>query len=158
MKICSLCNEEKALSEYSLHSPKTNNTKLRPDCKSCVRERARKKYSEDPDKFKARMKLINSASVPRAREYIYDYLKTHPCVDCGEPDPIVLEFDHVRGKKYSNISALMGKGARLWRIENEISKCEVRCANCHRRVTAHRDGWYKIAGKLGEGATSSLPS
>ena len=41
-----------------------------------------------------------------ARQYVWDYLATHACVDCGETDPRLLEFDHVRGKKKVAVSQL----------------------------------------------------
>ncbi len=62
-----------------------------------------------------------------------DYLLEHPCVDCGETDPQVLEFDHC-GEKRSNISEMLSQ--TVWSaIAREISRCVVRCANCHRRKT-----------------------
>ncbi len=68
-----------------------------------------------------------------------EYLLYHPCVDCGEEDPIVLDFDHVRGKKEAHVSKAAGALGWGWeRIMKEIDKCEVRCANCHRRVTHER--------------------
>jgi hypothetical protein len=71
-------------------------------------------------------------------EVLLAYFKAHPCRDCGETDPVVLEFDHLRDKRF-NI------GGRLayynWdRILEEIAKCDVVCANCHRRRTARRQG------------------
>jgi len=69
---------------------------------------------------------------------VWDYKSTHPCVDCGESDPIVLDFDHVRDQKVAAVGRLVGSGAKLQRIVDEIAKCEVRCANCHRRVTHFR--------------------
>ena len=58
------------------------------------------------------------------------------CLDCGEKDQRVLDFDHVRGIKAFTISDHLDLSpARLYA---EIDKCEVRCANCHRRVTADR--------------------
>jgi hypothetical protein len=76
------------------------------------------------------------------RDRIREYLSSHPCVDCGESDHMVLEFDHVRGNKLATVSALRGRMAKWSRIEEEISKCEVRCANCHRRKTVAQLGWY----------------
>jgi hypothetical protein len=83
----------------------------------------------------------------RAKEYAYNYLTTHPCVDCGESDPIVLEFDHVRGKKIEDVGVLIGRGKSLDVIKSEIEKCEVRCGNCHRRKTARERGWLERKSK-----------
>ena len=66
-------------------------------------------------------------------------------MDCGEKDPIVLEFDHMDGKKskHYEVSTLVSSGRSLSVIMEEISKCVVRCCNCHRRKTAKTLGWYK---------------
>lgn len=60
------------------------------------------------------------------------YLQEHPCVDCDEDDLRVLEYDHVRGTKESEISTLL-RQSDMGRIAAERAKCEVRCCNCHRR-------------------------
>jgi hypothetical protein len=79
------------------------------------------------------------------RRRMLAHLATHPCVDCGETDIVCLEFDHVRGTKKSSIAAMIGDYA--WdTIESEMAKCVVRCANCHRRKTAHERGWYRTIG------------
>jgi 5-methylcytosine-specific restriction endonuclease McrA len=70
--------------------------------------------------------------------YLIEFFKTHPCSDCGEQDPVVLEFDHLRDKSF-NISQKFRE--RAWQtILDEMEKCEVVCANCHRRRTAKRQG------------------
>ena len=70
---------------------------------------------------------------------IGEYLTTHPCVDCGESDILVLQFDHVRGSKSFMISDSLN--SHRWdSILIEIAKCDVRCANCHiRKTTLERD-------------------
>lgn len=74
------------------------------------------------------------------RRYVHD----HPCVDCGEPDWRVLEFDHRnRTMKQAAVSNLITQGASIERIQQEIAHCDVRCANCHRRRTITQLGWYK---------------
>jgi hypothetical protein len=70
------------------------------------------------------------------------YLSERACVDCGERDPVVLEFDHVRGVKTDEISRLISDGVAWARIELEIAKCDVRCVNCHIRKTAREAGFY----------------
>ena len=58
------------------------------------------------------------------------------CVDCGTKEQVVLDLDHVRGEKLGGLAAL--KDAPLPLVLSEIDKCETRCSNCHRRVTAAR--------------------
>ena len=91
--------------------------------------------------------MVNQALYrKRNRELITEYLRQHRCVDCGESDLRVLEFDHVRGKKERNISNLVREGWAWQRIASEIAKCDVRCANCHRRKTVEQFGWPHAIG------------
>jgi hypothetical protein len=66
------------------------------------------------------------------QSWVMSYLAAHPCVDCGESDPIVLEFDHMGSKNYDIKDLIVGWSGRR-KLENEIALCVVRCANCHRR-------------------------
>lgn len=59
------------------------------------------------------------------------------CADCSENNPIVLDFDHIRDKKY-NISRMVHDGFSWKAILKEIEKCEVVCSNCHRLRTHYR--------------------
>lgn len=59
------------------------------------------------------------------------------CLDCGEKNHIVLDFDHLTNKKY-NISRMIHDGFSWAAIKKEIAKCEVVCANCHRIRTHNR--------------------
>jgi hypothetical protein len=89
----------------------------------------------------------NAAKIARTqalREHVLDHLRRAPCVDCGERDPIVLEFDHV-GEKAASISELLSDGASMKAVDAEIARCEVVCANCHRRRTAARGRWRRGA-------------
>ena len=71
------------------------------------------------------------------------FLREHPCVDCGESDPVVLEFDHLGDKKFGIADGIRN---RNWQdVLDEIAKCEVVCANCHRRRTAKRGGFIRAA-------------
>jgi len=50
---------------------------------------------------------------------------------------MVLDFDHVSGIKVMGISRMVANGGSLEALQEEIAKCVSRCANCHRRKTAH---------------------
>ena len=63
--------------------------------------------------------------------------ETSGCVDCGINNHILLDFDHIRDKKY-NISRMIHDGFSWAAIKKEIAKCEVVCANCHRIRTYNR--------------------
>jgi hypothetical protein len=75
---------------------------------------------------------------------LVEYLRSHPCVDCGETDVVVLTFDHHYAKRF-NIGASMRR-LKWETILKEIGKCCVRCANCHMRRTAKQQGWFKLLG------------
>lgn len=77
------------------------------------------------------------------REFVYNFLKKNPCVDCKEKDVTVLDFDHTKGNKKLNIARMVSNGTSLSKLKEEIAKCKVRCANCHRRKTAKERKSYK---------------
>jgi hypothetical protein len=99
-------------------------------------------YRENRTRHIANVNSNRARYRERNRTFILDYLTTHPCVDCGEPDPAVLEFDHVRGKTRL-VSRLTWGSAPLDLIRAELERCEVRCVNCHMRRTALQFGWRK---------------
>ncbi len=60
------------------------------------------------------------------------------CADCGyNKDPVALDFDHILGEKAFNIGQSVGAHGLLALLE-EVDKCEVVCANCHRIRTVDR--------------------
>jgi hypothetical protein len=81
------------------------------------------------------------------KRFIHEIKKTKSCVDCGETDPAVLQFDHVRGEKKFKLSEAHRVGAGKKRILEEIEKCEVRCVNCHTSRTAKEQNWWILEWK-----------
>lgn len=64
------------------------------------------------------------------RELIRE-LKSVPCSDCRESYPYyVMDFDHRENKKFL-ISELVHYGS-IKKLHEEVAKCDVVCANCHR--------------------------
>ena len=88
-------------------------------------------YKNKEDLYKAQRRHREKVS-----ENLLNFLKTKRCIDCGESDPIVLEFNHKNRSLKSRGIAKMLSGHFSWNsVEKEIRKCEIRCANCHRRKT-----------------------
>jgi hypothetical protein len=147
VKICSGCKIGKNEAEFN---KKYNG--LQPWCRECNRARSRRYYAENKDLHKKNVRETNKKPIARNQRHILDYLGRNPCVDCGEPDVIVLEFDHVRGEKTANVGRLIQDAYSLRKLKDEIEKCEVVCANCHRRRTyARLDSCYKIGVVPGTG-------
>ncbi len=89
------------------------------------------------------MMVQNDKTARRNATYVRNYLKTHPCVDCNESNPVVLKFDHVRGIKDIPIAKAIRRQFSITRLQREIDKCDVRCANCHRIKTAGELHWFR---------------
>ena len=142
MKTCSTCKRDLLLIEFT-------NNRAKPDgkssaCRRCksVQQAAwyRSHAAVHMSNVAARSKIVMAAT----RKKVLSYLLEHPCVDCGESDPIVLDFDHVRGRKIAHVSVLISNHRAAWsRVFEEIQKCVVRCANCHRRKTARLGRYWR---------------
>lgn len=128
------------------------------ECKARKNSARRARYAKDPSKLKANAKISKKIVIDRNRSFIIQYYSQHPCVDCGEADPLVLSFDHVRGQKYKNITQLVANGASINLIKSEIEKCDVRCCNCHSRRTAIQQGWTKYIQSPLEGPSHRFSS
>lgn len=69
---------------------------------------------------------------------VKQYKESVPCYDCGIFYPhYIMDFDHTLDNKSGNVSALMRRGSRK-QVWEEINKCELVCANCHRARTYNR--------------------
>ena len=115
-----------------------------PYCNKCQRGYNRDDYVKNKAAYIAKARRNNERYQEEIKAWILDYLSTYPCIDCGEKDPVVLEFDH-RGNegKSADISVMKRQKKTLEKIKLEVAKCDVRCANCHRRKTAKKQNWYK---------------
>jgi hypothetical protein len=75
---------------------------------------------------------------------VLEHLKSAACVECGIADQLVLQFDHRTGAgKLRDIGWYVSSGCRTSLLIEEIARCDVRCANCHRRRTAEVRGWFR---------------
>ena len=135
-KTCSICRERKPLDAFTVFF--TSRSRHTRYCRACISVANRGRYMARSQQMRERLKGFNKKLKDDKAERVSNYLREHPCVDCGEADPVVLEFDHVRGKKRYLISSLIKVGYSLQTLQNEIEKCDVVCANCHRRHPANQ--------------------
>ena len=113
-------------------------------CRNCQNEYQKSWYQKNKDTHLSKVQTRKVNARQEARRFVLEYLSTHPCSECGESDPLVLEFHHLGGKD-KEISFMVAGGYPIARIQVEIGKCVVLCANCHRRKTAKEKGWYRGA-------------
>ncbi len=140
MKACTKCKRTKELSQFNFKIKARNI--YSSHCKECSNAYVRNHYLNNRNYYLDKAKRRNRIIRIQIKKYIWDYLIKHSCVDCGESDPVVLEFDHI-SNKIINISEMARDKYALSKIIEEIAKCEIRCANCHRRKTALQFGWFK---------------
>jgi hypothetical protein len=139
MKVCSTCRRSLPFDAFNLRSASPD--RRQAVCRECNATRSRRYYTENLDKHRRAV----AAQVARTRaenlERIGAFLLEHPCVDCGEADLRVLDFDHREGTEKSAEVMKLAKAAYSWaRVMDEIAKCDVRCRNCHAKVTYERMG------------------
>ena len=113
-------------------------------CLACMAAYGREHYARNRGKYLEKAHRSRDRVRAKNDERILAYLLEHPCADCGETDPLVLDFDHREPSMKSDEVSRMVR-SRPWRVVlEEIEKCDVRCANCHRRKTARQFGWSKL--------------
>ena len=120
---CAMCKKRKPMSKRQGY------------CPECKRKYAKDKYYNNA---LHRVKQITATlAYGKARrtinkEYTQDYLKQHSCIECGNADIRVLEFDH-RDPTTKTVEISRAVSSRSMTVlKAEILKCDVRCANCHR--------------------------
>ena len=133
-KICTRCGQERD-AEHDFNWKYKDRGIRHTRCKYCQSQISKQHYENNKQAYVARARASGSIVIAENRKKLIEYLAWHPCIDCGQNDVRVLDFDHVRGKKSEHIARLAGVGYSWSIIEAEISKCEVRCANCHRIKT-----------------------
>lgn len=142
MSVCTKCKKNKSETEFNF---KNKELDLRhKQCKNCTRLSVKNHYNKNREYYLEKISKRNSELRSQVIPYIREYLQANPCIDCGERDIVVLEFDHKDPSiKLKAVSPLVRNKHSFAQIRQEIDKCEVRCANCHRRKTANQFNWFK---------------
>jgi hypothetical protein len=141
-KICPGCGEVRD-AEWDFNWRHKERGIRQTQCKYCLSQVSKRHYKNNKQSYLDRVRTREVLVIEDNQKRLADHLHRHPCVDCGQTDIRVLEFDHVYGNKLNNIARMVGEGFSWSTIEAEIAKCEVRCANCHRIKTNERSGWWR---------------
>lgn len=131
MKVCCRCHTPKPLSEFT--KSKARKDGYNPSCKVCHRAYVKQHYDENKPYYKNKAR----ARTRQIREWLDDR-KRQPCADCKQTfNPWQMDFDHKFDKKFDLGQACV-LGLSFERIQDEVAKCDVVCANCHRQRTHER--------------------
>ena len=129
-RVCTKCGLEKDITDFPLRNRFTQ--RRQSYCVDCRSELGKDWYQRNKDYQKENSRKHTTEYRNAIREYLYEYLQTHPCQMCGESDPVVLEFHHNHSKDMA-ISEMVTRITNLDRLKAELQKTTVLCSNCHRR-------------------------
>lgn len=133
MKVCTRCKLAKPINSFIKVSKKKDS--YRTICKKCTNEYQRSHYRKNKDAYIKKNYRYRENLLKMTTE-IKD---SSPCADCGNYfDAVCMDFDHVGDDKSLNISSMVHACHSIKSIKNEIAKCEIVCANCHRIRTRDR--------------------
>lgn len=138
-KICISCSLSKDINEFGKNSKSKDNYQSR--CKECKRLYDNNYHHNRSELEKDKKYNLQKIRINKIKEYIKEYFKDKKCSICNENRMAALDFHHLNDKKF-NISEGISNGYSLIKIKDEISKCKILCANCHRVQTAEDFNWY----------------
>lgn len=125
--MCSKCQLSKEEIEYH----KKANGKLYSQCKSCHAEYRKSHYHNNKQYYIDKAVKWKEAY----QEWFYEIKSKLKCELCGEDHLACLDFHHDDpNNKEMGVSYLLQRCASKEKILNEIEKCKVACANCHRKL------------------------
>lgn len=104
-----------------------------------MKDRGRKYYNNNRDR-QLLLAIKRRHKYYKLKRKLIDELKDVPCKDCRKKYPsYVMDFDHIDGNlKLGNVASMITRNLSLENIKNEIEKCDILCANCHRIRTYNR--------------------
>lgn len=131
--LCTRCRKMKEPTEFSPMNRNVGKRKYQYWCKVCACAYGMQDYEKNKDRYKRHA----DNRTKRIRVWLAS-LKTESCADCDRSyPPYVMDWDHRDGTdKIDNISR-MSRWSRL-KILDEIAKCDLVCANCHRQRSHDR--------------------
>ena len=103
----------------------------------------RKHYQNNKPLYLQKAREWNKSNRVAVEDYLFHYLNEHPCIECGETDVVLLEFDHRnQEEKVESVATMVAQYFSVRTVEAEVAKCDVRCVRCHRLKTARDAGYW----------------
>lgn len=134
-KECASCKQAKCLTEFWKRERAKDG--YNSSCINCVRIQNQSSYKNHWAKNRKRIDSNNFIITEKLREQCNQIKHSIGCLFCKESDPVCLDFHHKdKTTKVLGVSNMIGRHRPWSVIENEISKCVVICANCHRKIHA----------------------
>lgn len=140
-KICSKCKISQDIENFSKDKNKKDGHGY--VCKTCTNTYLNERYAKNSKEHCKATYQVKVKNRKENRIKMLEYLKICKCIDCENNDVRVLEFDHISNNKTFSVNQLLQEGRGWKRIKEEIDKCEVVCANCHRIRTYARKASYR---------------
>ena len=141
---CVKCKQELSDDCFYAWKDTERGSRIKSRCKDCCKQAAKEQYKGNPDRAQKKSKKNTYKIRKRNQAFIIEYLTSRCCEHCNESDIRVLEFDHLNPEeKLIGICQAVHRGWSIKRLETEIKKCRILCANCHRKVTAKSRGYYR---------------
>lgn len=126
-KVCTRCDKEKDIEEF-LFRNKDKGTR-HSACSECYKDIRKESY----ERTKQTTLNRNKRNTEKKKEWFNDYKANLSCEKCGEDHPACLEFHHLNPTtKDKNVAEMINTYSQK-KIQEEIDKCSVLCANCHRK-------------------------
>lgn len=80
----------------------------------------------------------------RNARLVQEWKRQGKCVNCGNNDYRVLEFSHRDPTtKKGNIADLASRPVGVTTLTEEMKKCDLECANCH-RIKTYKENGYRL--------------
>ncbi len=126
-KQCPKCSKILPLNEFSKKGTRPSQSHCHK-CKACQRIYSKEHYRLNRTRHLAKHYRYHATVV----DFVQNYKTNNPCLDCKQFFHFsAMDFDHVVGTKSFNLSACRS----MPQVKNEMQKCELVCANCHRLRT-----------------------